>query len=68
MTVNTPTGKESFEEIKRIIDGLQEDVNKFYVKEINAAGSRIGRGLRQIGDIVRAEKKNVIELRKSRKK
>jgi hypothetical protein len=64
----TPKGKDAYEAIKRIIDGSEEDRSKFYDKEVNAAGSRLGKVLRQISDIVRAEKKNVLELRKSRKK
>jgi hypothetical protein len=62
------TGKQAYEEIKNIIYGLQEDINKFYDKEVNAAGGRLRKGMKQIADILRAEKKNVLEVRNSRLK
>ena len=62
------TGIQAYEAIKIIIDGLQEDINKFYGKEVNAAGGRLRKGMKQIADILRAEKKNVLEVRNSRLK
>ena len=56
------TGKQAYEAIKVVVDGLQEDINKFYDKEVNAAGGRLRKGLKQIADILRAEKKNVLEV------
>lgn len=62
------TGKQAYEAIKIIIDGLQEDIDKFYGKEVNAAGGRLRKGMKQIADILRAEKKNVLEVRNGRLK
>jgi hypothetical protein len=62
------TGKQAYEAIKIIIDGLSEDINKFYNKEVNAAGGRLRKGMKQIADILRAEKKNVLEVRNGRLK
>jgi len=62
------TGKQSYEAIKLVVDGLQEDINKFYDKEVNAAGGRLRKGLKQIADILRAEKKNILEVRSGRLK
>lgn len=60
------TGKQAYEAIKVIVDGLQEDINKFYDKEVNAAGGRLRKGLKQIAEIIRAEKKNILEVRNGR--
>lgn len=62
------TGKQAYEAIKTVIDGMQEDINKFYDKEVNAAGGCLRKGMKQIADILRAEKKNVLEVRNSRLK
>lgn len=62
------TGKQAYEAIKIIIDGMQEDINKFYDKEVNAAGGRLRKGMKQIADILRAEKRNVLEVRTNRLK
>jgi hypothetical protein len=62
------TGKEAYESIKSIVDGLSEDINKFYAKEVNAAGGRLRKGLKQIADVIRAEKKNILEVRNGRLK
>ncbi len=62
------TGKQAYEAIKIIVDGLQEDINKFYDKEVNAAGGRLRKGMKQIADILRAEKKNVLDVRTARLK
>lgn len=62
------TGKQAYEAIKLVVEGLQEDINKFYDKEVNAAGGRLRKGLKQIDDILRAEKKNILQVRSSRLK
>ncbi len=38
------------------------------LKEVNAAGGRLRKGLKQIADILRAEKKNILEVRSGRLK
>lgn len=60
------TGKEAYEAIKAVVYDLQEDINKFYDKEVNAAGGRLRKGLKQVDDIIRAEKKNILLVRSSR--
>lgn len=67
MTTAT-VGKQAYAAIKLIIDGLDEDIEKFYSKEVNAAGGRLRKGLKQISDIIRAEKKNILEVRSARLK
>lgn len=62
------TGKEAYSSIRLVVEGLEEDINKFYDKEVNAAGGRLRKGLKQISDIIRAEKKNILEVRNGRLK
>lgn len=62
------TGKEAYEAVKILIDSHAEDIEKFYGKEVNAAGGRLRKLWKQIGDIGRAEKKNILEVRSSRTK
>lgn len=64
----TQTGKDAYQSIKAITEMLEEDINKFYIKEVNAAGARLRKGLKQISDIIRAEKKNIVEVRNNRLK
>lgn len=61
-------GKQAYSDIKAVCDGLAEDIDKFYDKETNAAGGRLRKGLKEIADIVRAEKKNILEVRNGRSK
>jgi hypothetical protein len=62
-------GKQAYEEIAQIAQlALQDDAVKFYDKETNAAGGRLRKHLKAIADIVRAEKKNILEVRNGRSK
>jgi hypothetical protein len=62
-------GKEAYEEIIRIAqEALNEDVPKFYDKEVNSAGGRLRKKLKAIADVVRSEKKNILEVRNGRTK
>jgi len=62
------TGKDSYEAVKFLLIGLQEDIEKFYDKEVNAAGGRLRKFWKQVGEISRAEKKNILEVRNNRSK
>jgi hypothetical protein len=62
------TGKEAYEALAHLIVGLKEDVEKFYDKEVNAAGGRLRKFWKQVGEISRAEKKNILEVRSNRTK
>jgi len=61
-------GKEAYDAVKILIEAHAEDIAKFYDKEINAAGGRLRKLWKQIGDISRAEKKNILEVRSKRTK
>ena len=61
-------GKEAYEAVRILIESHAEDIEKFYGKEVNAAGGRLRKLWKQIGDISRAEKKNILEVRSNRTK
>ena len=62
------TGKEAYDAVRILIETHSEDINKFYDKEVNAAGGRLRKLWKSIGDISRAEKKNILEVRGKRTK
>ena len=55
------------EQIVGLAQGLQADFEKFFDKQQNAASSRLRKGLKAIADICKAERKNISEVRNSRK-
>jgi hypothetical protein len=55
------------EQIVGLAQGLQADFEKFFDKSQNAASSRLRKGLKAIADICKAERKNISEVRNSRK-
>lgn len=55
------------EQIVGLAQGLQADYEKFFDKQQNAASSRLRKGLKAIADICKAERKNISEVRNSRK-
>ena len=55
------------ETIVNLSNGLQADYEKFFVKEQNAASSRLRKGLKAIADVCKAERKSITETRNARK-
>lgn len=55
------------EQIVTAAQNLQADYEKFFVKQQNAASSRLRKGLKAIADICKAERKNITEVRNARK-
>jgi len=55
------------EQIVGVANGLTEDYEKFFVKNQNAASSRLRKGLKAIADICKAERKRISEVRNQRK-
>jgi hypothetical protein len=60
-------GKETYEALKALLEEVQDDVEKFYDKEVNAAGGRLRKFWKSVGDIGKEEKKNILVVRESRK-
>jgi hypothetical protein len=55
------------ETITQLAAALTTDCEKFFVKEQNAASSRLRKGLKAIVDVCKAERKNITEVRNARK-
>jgi len=52
-----------FEEIKTLISGLEEDVDKFYNKENSAAGTRVRKGMQDLKNLAQAIRLEVQEMK-----
>lgn len=63
-----PSGQEAWQQIELIIMAAKEDRSKFYDKGINAAGARLLKTFKHMQDIMRVERKSILEKRKSGKK
>ena len=60
--------RESWNIIVGLVNDAKNDLDKFYVKETNAAGGRLRKVLKEIGNIIKDENKNIIEIRNKRTK
>ena len=63
-----PSGQEAWKQLNLLIDAANEDRSKFYDKSINVAGARLLKVFKQMQDIMRNERKSILEKRKSSKK
>ena len=63
-----PSGQEAWQQLELIIMAATEDRSKFYDKKINVAGARLLKVFKQMQDIMRNERKSILEKRKSSKK
>lgn len=59
--------KEKFDQLKDILEGMQGDVEKFYVKEISSAGGRLRKELNNIRKLSAELRKDIQEIRNQRK-
>jgi hypothetical protein len=56
---------EKFEEIKNLVNSLEEDVTKFYEKGNKAAGVRIRKSMQDLKTLAQELRLNVQELKNS---
>lgn len=54
---------QKFEEMKTLISGLEEDVDKFYNKENNAAGTRVRKGMQDLKNLAQSIRLEVQEMK-----
>mgnify|MGYP003649094107 CR=1 FL=1 len=54
---------EKFENMKAILEGLNEDVQKFEEKGNKAAGTRIRKGLQEIKTVAQDLRKEISEMK-----
>jgi hypothetical protein len=54
---------QKFEEMKTLISGLEEDVDKFYNKENNAADTRVRKGMQDLKNLAQAIRLEVQDMK-----
>lgn len=58
---------EKYNEIVTLLETIKTDAEKFFIKENNAAGTRLRKGLKSVSDAVKGLRKHVSEVREVRK-
>jgi DNA anti-recombination protein RmuC len=58
---------EKFQELQKIIDNMKSDIDKFYSKSQNAAGTRLRKELNNLRRLAADIRKEIQEERSSRK-
>ncbi|TRZ64338.1 histone H1 [bacterium] len=58
---------EKFSQLQSILDGMKHDIEKFYDKEQNAAGTRLRKELNNLRKLAADIRKDIQELRTKRK-
>ncbi len=58
---------EKFSKLQEILDGMKSDVDKFYQKEQNAAGTRLRKELNNLRRLSAEVRKEIQDIRISRK-
>lgn len=58
---------EKFEQLQAILDGMKVDLDKFYSKGQNAAGTRLRKELNSLRKLAADVRKDIQEIRTSRK-
>lgn len=56
-----------FEELKKLVEAAEVDFEKFYDKEVNAAGTRVRKHCQALAALCKEVRKEVTELKNSRK-
>lgn len=59
--------KENYQAIVDAVNSLDKDIEKFYDKGTDSAGTRIRKVLRDIEQIIKAEKSAILSVRNERK-
>ena len=55
-----------FEELKDLIMGLEDDFSKFYDKDVQAAGTRVRKGMQEMKTIAQDIRKEVQEMKNAK--
>lgn len=58
---------ESYQKLIDHLNSLQQDVEKFYVKEQNAAGTRVRKGLSELKKMAQDMRNEIQEIKHQRK-
>ncbi len=57
---------EKFEQIRDLVLGLEDDFDKFYNKENQAAGTRVRKGMQELKNIAQDIRLNVQEIKNTK--
>ena len=57
---------EKFEQIKDLVLGLEDDFDKFYNKENQAAGTRVRKGMQELKNIAQDIRLDVQEIKNTK--
>lgn len=60
-------GPQAYEYIIALCQESRDDVEKFYDKGVGAAGGRLRKLLKEINEVVKSEKKNILEVKAAKK-
>jgi hypothetical protein len=55
-----------FDELKELVMSLEEDFDKFYDKEVAAAGTRVRKGMLELKNIAQDIRKEVQDIKNSK--
>lgn len=56
-----------YDDFKKIVDAMQSDFDKFYDKEVGAAGTRVRKHLQELAALCKDVRKEVTEVKNARK-
>lgn len=56
-----------FEEFNKIVEAMESDFEKFYDKEVGAAGTRVRKHLQELANLCKEVRKDVTETKNTRK-
>ncbi|MEQ8626072.1 histone H1 [Ekhidna sp.] len=57
-----------FEQLKEIVDSLEDDFEKFYDKKNNAAGTRVRKGMQDIKNLAQEIRLEAQEIKSKKKR
>jgi hypothetical protein len=57
-----------FSELKKLVEGLQDDFAKFYDKDNQAAGTRVRKGMQDLKDLAQSIREQVQDLKNEKDK
>ena len=55
-----------FEELKTLVMGLEDDFSKFYDKDVQAAGTRVRKGMQDLKNMAQEIRKEVQDMKNAK--
>ena len=57
---------EKFEQLKNLVMSLEDDFSKFYDKDVQAAGTRVRKGMQDLKNLAQDIRKEVQDIKNSK--